>query len=99
MHMWDFHVGLPSKCTPRYLTLFCCGNSRPSMVTTAYCSFLRLKLTCTDLVALTIIFHLVNHWKTTLRLFWRALDVYIGHVLHANMAVSSANVAIVTPVV
>jgi hypothetical protein len=51
------HVSLESKCRPRYSAVGDCGITVLFMWTTRHCSFLGVKVTCTDFVALMLIRH------------------------------------------
>jgi hypothetical protein len=50
-------VRLESKCRPRYFAVGDCGITVLYMLTTGHCSFLSVKVTCTDFVALILIRH------------------------------------------
>jgi hypothetical protein len=44
------HVSLESKCRPRYFAVGDCGITVLFMCTAGYCTFLSVKVTCTDFV-------------------------------------------------
>ena len=65
----------------------------------AYCgwqlSFLRVKVTCDDLVSFTFIFHFFIQFSRVLRCSWRLREAAMRSAWVANIAVSPANVPIV----
>lgn len=92
-----FHVSLLSRCIPRYFTSFACGISEWLRVIGGHVSRLRVNVTCTDLVSLTLILQSCSQDEILSIHFWREWLAFLGSSLTANAAVSSANVPITTP--
>jgi hypothetical protein len=55
--MCSVYFSLESKCRPRYLAVGNCRITVLFMCTTGHCSFLSVKVTCTDFVTLMLIRH------------------------------------------
>ena len=82
--MCSFQFSLQSKCSPRYCTDSTCGSTVWLMLIAGQLSFLRVKVTCDDLVSFTFIFHFFSQFSTVLRYSWRLREATMRSAWVAN---------------
>jgi hypothetical protein len=91
----SFHISLESKCRPRYFAVGDCGITVLFMCTAGHCSFLSVKVTCTDLITLMLIHHFFSQASSWSRWPCSLCEAVSGSSWRARMTMSSANVPVV----
>jgi len=92
------HVSLLSRCTPRYTTSLACGSRVLFNVSGEQFCLFRVNVTCLHFCSFTLIRQSDSHFSTSTRLKASCAVACIGHFLQLKIAVSSANVDVVSRV-
>jgi hypothetical protein len=83
---WGLQVSLLSSRRPRYLASLEWGITELLKETSGQSFGLRVKVTCVDLSSFTLIFHVLHHFESLLRWFWKRwlqiLTVHYRYPVH-----------------